>query len=257
MIGAARYFADRLVLFGVRQASASAFGGYLLFLIVLTKLWYPVEGIARYDFLFLAALGFQLYLLAARLETPREAVIVFAFHLLATAMEVFKTSDGIRSWSYPGDAVLRVGNVPLFAGFMYSAVGSYLVRVRRVFDLRYTYYPPKWATVVVAALIYVNFFSHHFVPDIRWPLVAAVAVLYGRSWVYFRLGRQDRRMPTLLSTVLVALFIWVAENVATYARVWVYPNQTAGWQPVGLSKLVSWFLLVVMSFVLALLNPFR
>ena len=127
-----------------------------------------------------------------------------------------------------------IGNVPLFAGFMYSAVGSYLVRVRRVFDLRYTRYPPKAATVVVAALIYVNFFSHHYVTDIRWPLVAAVAALYGRSWVYFRLGRQDRRMPTLVSTALVALFIWLAENVATYAKVWVYPDQSAGWRPVGL-----------------------
>lgn len=251
--GSVGYVADRLALFGVRQASASLFGGYLLALIVLTRAWYPFTSVPQYDFLFAAAVAFQAFLLAARLETAREAVVVLVFHLLATAMEVFKTSDAVRSWSYPGEAYLKVGNVPLFAGFMYSAVGSYLVRVRRVFDLRYTRYPSRPATVVVAVLIYANFFTHHYTLDIRWPLVAAVAALYGRSWVYFRLGRQTRRMPTLVSTLLVAVFIWVAENVATFAGVWVYPDQAGGWRPVGLSKLVAWFLLVVLSFVLTTL----
>lgn len=30
---------------------------------------------------------------------------------------------------------MRVGGVPLFSGFMYAAVGSYMVRVYRLFDL--------------------------------------------------------------------------------------------------------------------------
>lgn len=252
------YLLDRLALFGIRQASAAMFGGYLLALILLTKLWYPFPELARYDFLFLAALGFQIFLLLARLESLREAAVVFAFHILATAMEVFKTSDAIRSWSYPGEAVLRIGNVPLFAGFMYSAVGSYLVRARRLTDLRYSHYPPRWAMLIVAALIYANFFSHHFLPDIRWPLVAATVVLYWPSWVFYRLGHQDRCMPTLASAWLVALFVWIAENVATYSRIWIYPEQESGWRMVGLSKLVAWFLLLVMSYALTTLtHPIR
>jgi uncharacterized membrane protein YoaT (DUF817 family) len=254
LFGTLAYLADRLWLFGLRQASASVFGGFLLAAILLTKIWYPFTAVARYDALFAAAVLFQLFLLAARLETPREALIVLVFHLLATVMEVFKTSDAIGSWHYPGEAALKVGNVPLFAGFMYSAVGSYLVRSRRVLDLRFTRYPPLWATVLMAALVYVNFFTHHYVWDIRWPLLGFIGLLYGRSWVHFRLGHQNRRMPTLVGMFLVAVFIWIAENVATYARIWVYPEQTNGWQPVGVAKLLAWFLLIMMSFVLTTLT---
>ena len=248
------YFADRLWLFGLRQASASVFGGFLLALILLTKVWFPFTSVARYDVLFVAAVLFQLFLLVAKLETLREALIVLVFHLLATAMEVFKTSDAIGSWQYPGEARLKVGNVPLFAGFMYSAVGSYLVRSRRVLDLRFTRYPRTWLTVVMAALVYANFFTHHYVWDIRWPLLGFVVILYVRSWVHFRLGHQNRKMPTLVGMFLVSFFIWIAENVATYARVWVYPDQADGWRPVGLSKLLAWFLLIMMSFVLTTLT---
>ena len=254
LFAAVGYVADRLWLFGLRQASASMFGGFLLALIVLTKVWYPFTAVARYDVLFVAAVLFQLFLLVAKLETLREAFIVLVFHLLATAMEVFKTSDAIGSWSYPGEAVLKVGNVPLFAGFMYSAVGSYLVRSRRVLDLRFTHYPRTWLTVLMAALVYANFFTHHYIWDIRWPLVAFVVALYARSWVHFRLGHQDRRMPTLVGMFLVSFFIWVAENVATFARIWVYPDQADGWRPVEVSKLLAWFLLIMMSFVLTTLT---
>lgn len=254
LFGTIGYLADRLWLFGLRQASASLFGGFLLALILLTKLWFPFTFVARYEVLFVAAVLFQLFLLLAKLETLREALIVLVFHVLATAMEVFKTSDAIGSWSYPGDAVLKIGNVPLFAGFMYSAVGSYLVRSRRVLDLRFTHYPPVWLTVVMAALVYANFFTHHYVWDIRWPLLGFIAVLYCRSWVHFRLGHQNRRMPTLVGMFLVSLFIWIAENVATFAGVWIYPDQANGWQPVGLSKLLAWFLLIMMSFVLTTLT---
>ena len=90
-------------LFGIKQASASIFGGYLLFLILLTKFWYPFETLYRNDFLFLAALGFQLTLLVLRLESPREAAVILIFHVVATAMEVFKTSDAIGAWHYPGE----------------------------------------------------------------------------------------------------------------------------------------------------------
>ena len=46
---------------------------------------------------------------------------------------------------------------------MYAAIGSYMVRVYRLFDLRFVKYPPRWLTAVLALLIYVNFFSHHYI----------------------------------------------------------------------------------------------
>ena len=60
-------------------------------------------------------------------------------------------------------------------------------------------------------------------------------------------------MPLLLGFVLVSLFIWFAENIGTASRVWLYPNQAAGWSPVSAAKLGSWFLLMIVSYVLVTL----
>jgi uncharacterized membrane protein YoaT (DUF817 family) len=238
------------IAFGIKQAYACIFGGALLAAILVTHYWYPLEGLARYDFLFLFAVGVQVLLLATKLESPQEAAVIIAFHALATVMELFKTSDAIRAWRYPGDFLFGVGNVPLFAGFMYSAVGSYLARVWRIHDFRFSAYPPELPTFVIAALIYLNFFTHHFVWDLRWALFAAVAWYYRRCWVHFKVLAVHRRMPLLLGFVLVALFIWFAENLATWGRIWLYPHQDGGWVMVPATKLGSWFLLMILSFVL-------
>lgn len=246
-------------LFGLKQAWACLFGAYLLGLILITGWWYPEQAwLYRYDFLFLAALLFQVVLLVTRLETFREASVILVFHVVATAMELFKTSEAIGSWRYPEPFFVGIGNVPLFAGFMYSAVGSYIARVWRLFDFRFSYYPPAWVTVVLVTLIYINFFSHHFVPDIRWLLVAASLWIFRRTDVYFRMDVRHRHMSLLLGWFLVALFIWFAENIATYSRIWLYPTQTDGWRPVSVEKLVAWYLLMLLSFVLvSLVNPPR
>jgi uncharacterized membrane protein YoaT (DUF817 family) len=59
----------------------------------------------RYDFIFLAALAFQLFLLAFRIETLREALVIVVFHRVDRVMEVVKTSDAIATyvnlWIYP------------------------------------------------------------------------------------------------------------------------------------------------------------
>jgi len=54
---------------------------------------------------------------------------------------LFKTSAG--SWLYPEPSLLRIGGVPLFSGFMYAAVGSYIARVWRICDFRFTHYPER------------------------------------------------------------------------------------------------------------------
>jgi len=68
--------------------------------------------------------------------------------------------------------------------------------------------------------------------------------------VWFRPLHVHRRMPLLIGWGLVALFIWFAENIGTFAHAWRYPNQEAGWQMVGIGKLGSWYLLMIISFVL-------
>ena len=180
--------------FGVKQGWACLFGGAMIALLLGTYLFYPQGAlIARYDFLTIAALLIQILLIRTGLETRDEAVVIFLFHIVGTAMEIFKTSMG--SWIYPEPSILRIGGVPLFTGFMYACVGSYLARVWRLFDFQFTSHPPLWATIPLAVAIYINFFSHHYIADMRFALFAVAGVLFARCWVYFRVWHVYRRMP--------------------------------------------------------------
>lgn len=237
-------------LFVSRQLQAAIFGIYLLSLMLITAAWYPLDFMHRYDFIFLAAIVFQVILLVFRLESLREAAVILVFHVLATVMEIFKTSHAIGSWQYPEPFVFGLYNVPLFAGFMYSAIGSYIARIWRLLDFQFSAYPPLWATVVLVLLIYLNFFTHHYIYDIRWLLAAASLLLFGRTFVHFTLGHNRRAMPLLPGWIAVALMVWVAENISTYANIWIYPSQRDVWQMVSISKIFAWYLLMMLSFVM-------
>lgn len=237
------------VSFGIKQAWACIFGGLLLALILATHLWYPDSAwLSRYDFLVIAALTIQIGLIATGLETWEEARVILVFHIVGTVMEIFKTSAG--SWIYPEDSLLRLGGVPLFSGFMYAAVGSYLARVWRIFEFRFDHFPPLWLQALLAIAIYVNFFTHHYTMDIRNILFVATVLVYGRSVVWFRPDRSYRPMPLVIGFGLVALFIWIAENLGTLARAWTYPGQESVWKLVSAAKFGSWYLLMIISFVL-------
>lgn len=240
------------LVFGIKQAWACLFGGLLLLGMIVTSVAYPVSApIARYDFLVLYAVAIQGLFLVTKLERPSEALVILIFHVVGTVMEIFKTDAG--SWMYPEDNLLRIGGVPLFSGFMYAAVGSYFARVARVFDFRWKHYPPLWLTLILALGIYVNFFSHHFVWDVRYVLFALTAVIFLRCQVYYRVWRWRHQMPLLLGFLLVSFFIWIAENIATFTQIWLYPNQETGWHLVSLQKLGSWYLLMIVSWVLVTL----
>lgn len=241
--------AIEFLVFGLKQAWACLYGGALLALMMLSAfLWPDTAPISRYDALFLCAVLIQVGMLAFKLEKPSEAIVIFLFHAVGTAMELFKTKVG--SWTYPEDSIFRLGDVPLFSGFMYAAVGSYLARVTRIFDFHFSNYPPPWATVVLAVGIYANFFTHHYIWDMRWLLFAATVVLFWRCNVHYQVFRFRHRMNMLLGFFLVSLFIWFAENMATASRIWLYPNQKSGWEMVSLGKFGSWYLLMIISFVL-------
>lgn len=235
--------------FGIKQAWACLFGALMLAAIIVTSWLYPDDaGLARNDLLVILAVIIQIGMLALRLETGREVLVIIVFHIVGTGMELFKTAVG--SWNYAPGGLLHIGGVPLFTGFMYAAVGSYLVRVYRLFDLRFSHYPPRWLTVIIAAAIYLNFFTHHFVLDVRWVLVAAVGIVFCRCRMHFHVHRRTLRMPVLVAFVLVAFFIWIAENIGTATGAWLYPSQTESWHLVPLTKLVAWFLLMMISVVL-------
>jgi uncharacterized membrane protein YoaT (DUF817 family) len=74
-------------------------------------------------------------------------------------MELFKVSIG--SWSYPEFAYTKLAGVPLYSGFMYSSVASYLCQAWRRFDLQMINWPSHWPVRIVGVLIYINFFTNH------------------------------------------------------------------------------------------------
>jgi len=237
--------------FGFKQLMACLFGIALLSGIMLTRDCTSVAGLWRNDFLFLYAITLQVLLICLRMEHWREVWVILVFHCLATLMEWFKTSPEIGSWQYPGEgAIFRIYQVPLFAGFLYSSVGSYIARAWRLFDFRFTNYPPMGWTLFLALAAYANFFTHHYIWDVRWPLIALSLFLFGRTRIFFKAGSRHREMPLLVGLIWVTLAIWIAENLGTYARAWAYPNQAEEWQMVHPGKISAWYLLMLFSFVL-------
>jgi len=244
-----RRFALEFWAFGIKQVRACLFVG-LFFTAVFTVPRSGVLGVPRYDVLLVVALAIQLWMVRAKLESIDELKAITLFHVLGFMLEVFKTSSSIRSWSYPDFAYTKVFGVPLFSGFMYAAVGSYIIQAWRLFDLRVRHHPPYWMAALIAAAIYANFFTHHYIPDLRWYLAACALGLYARSSVIFRPLDRDRSMPLLLSFLLIGFFIWLAENISTFFGIWRYPDQLGAWTAVHVGKWSSWSLLVVMTFTI-------
>jgi uncharacterized membrane protein YoaT (DUF817 family) len=232
--------------FGLKEARSCLFVGLFfaaVFLIPKTGAF----GLPRYDALLVVALAIQVFMVWSKLETLDELKAVSLFHLVGFALEVFKTSGAIHSWSYPDFAYTKLFDVPLFSGFMYAAVGSYVIQAWRLFDLRVLHHPPYWMATLVSLLIYVNFFTHHYIGDYRWYLAACALGLYARTTVVYRPLDIDRKMPLLVAFILIGFFIWLAENISTFFGIWKYPNQLGAWSTVHISKWSSWSLLVIMT----------
>jgi uncharacterized membrane protein YoaT (DUF817 family) len=237
-----------LLHFTYQEAASCFFPGLIFLLLAFTRL-VEIPGLPRYDFMLLACILIQIWMVRGlKVETVDELKVITLFHAIAMAMEVFKV--GIGSWQYPEFAYTKVFGVPLFAGFMYSSVASYITQAWRRLHLRVEHFPPSWVNWLFALLIYGNFYSHHFVYDIRWLLMVALFGVYWRTRIYFGLDSQTFWMPLVLGFALVGLFIWFAENLGTLLGAWQYPNQTAGWKMVPISKMVSWYLLFIVSFIL-------
>jgi uncharacterized membrane protein YoaT (DUF817 family) len=235
--------------FGVKQGWACLFGGIAVFLMIATWRFYPASApLPRYDFLLFCMIAVQIALLAGQLETSEEAKVILIYHVVGTVMEIFKTS--VDSWIYPEPSFFRIGGVPLFSGFMYSCIGSYLCRAWRLFDFAFSNHPRRRSLIALSVAIYLNFFTHHFMVDLRWLLFGAAAWLFGRTRVHFRVWHDHRSMPLLLGLVLVSAFIWLSENIGTFTKIWLYPSQRLGWSMVSVDKLGSWFLLLIISYTL-------
>ena len=235
-----------LLHFGLKNARACLFPAFILGMLGLTRVVEP--PIARYDFLLLACLAMQALMPATGLETRDELKVITLFHLLGLGLELFKVHVG--SWSYPEAALAKVGGVPLYSGFMYASVASYMIQAWRLFGLRFVRWPHPARVVPLGALIYANFFANNVLPDQRALLILAVLWVFRRTRVEFTPQATPRSMPLALAFLLIGVFVWLAENVATYLGAWQYPHQQDGWRMVDLHKLSSWALLVIVSLMI-------
>ena len=244
-------------IFCIKQAQAAIFAGSFFILLFISN-HIPLFGLTRYDFLFIAAILIQAILYFTKLETKDEVKVIFLFHIIGLVLELYKTSPEIGSWNYPEYGFLKIATVPLYSGFMYAAIGSYISQAWKIFKLELTNYKHYLLSVFLCLLIYVNFFTNHFIYDFRIFLITAVFIFFWKTKVYFTVTNIRRWMPMNLAFLLIAFFIWIAENISTYLGAWKYPNQVHGWAIVSTGKITSWFLMVIISFILvAYLKHFK
>ncbi len=233
--------------FGWQQALSCLFAVGIFAGLLLSH--YYSFGLARYDFMLVLCLVLQVILVVTKLETVDELKVICLFHVIGLALEIYKVSIG--SWSYPASGYARIGGVPLYSGFMYAAIASYMCQAWRRFDLR-VYRVPMRRTMFIAVLIYANFYTNHFLPDVRWAIVVVALALLRNAWVHFTVRGHAYKMHLVVSLGLMGFFIWIAENFGTLIGAWRYPSQANGWKLVHGSKVGSWSLLIVFSFMLVL-----
>ncbi len=241
-----RRFVVEFLYFGIKNARACLFAAPIFGALVVTPRS-CVLGLPRYDALLVVALVIQSWMVWSRLETVDELKAITQFHVVGFALEVFMTSFSVQSWSYPDFAYTKLLGVPLFSGFMYAAVCSYIIQAWRLFDIRIEHHPRYWLAGALAAAIYANFFTRHYVGDYRWYLAAFALWLNARATVVFRPLDRPRSMPLWLYFVLIGFFIWLAENIGTLLGAWRYPNQIGARSAVHVGEWSSWSPLVIMT----------
>ncbi|HXK37467.1 MAG TPA: DUF817 domain-containing protein [Candidatus Paceibacterota bacterium] len=234
--------------FLLMEAHAGLFVGLLLIVFAISREYTFL--LPRYDFIFAAALLIQSLLIIFKFETMSEVRAITFFHIVGFVLEVFKTHPSIGSWSYPEFGYTKILGVPLYAGFMYASIGSYMMRAWKDFELSIIHPPKRWLAVLLASLVYLNFFTHHYIFDFRYILIALILFVFRKTTIHYRAFGGVRRLHSSLVFFFFGIMIWIAENIATYLGAWQYPHQSLGWHIVHPQKIISWALLVIISFII-------
>ncbi len=236
-----------ILYFTKHQALSCLFPVVIFASIALTK-FVEIPFIPRYDLILMICIVTQIIMLKTGMETRDEFKASCLFHVIGLAMEIFKVNMG--SWVYPEFAHSKVFGAPLYGGFMYASVASYVCQAWRRFDLKFVNWPNKYVTISVATAIYLNFFTLHFAPDVRLLIATVAIVIFAKSFVQFNMRGKRWKMPVLGSFALIGLFIWTAENYLTFFNAWRYPNQADIWRMVNYGKIGSWILLVTITIII-------
>ncbi|GAA5024307.1 DUF817 domain-containing protein [Kitasatospora paranensis] len=239
-------FGGQLLRLGWLQARSCAFAVALFAGMASVRLL-PAGPIPPYDLLLVYGVSLTALSWLVGWESRRDVAAIAVCHLLGLVLELVKV--GVGSWSYPEAALTKVAGVPLYSGFMYAAVGSYVCSAWRILEVQVSRYRPGVVTAVSAGA-YLDFLTDHWLPDLRWVLALTLFWVSAGSMVHFTVGRIRHRMPLALAFALIGFLLWLAENIATCLGAWRYPYQLPVWHPVMLGVWSSWALLVPVMFVL-------
>ncbi|HUM45295.1 MAG TPA: DUF817 domain-containing protein [Chitinophagales bacterium] len=242
-------FLKEFFAFGIKQVLCCIFPAFIFFILLLSRK-IELPFLYRYDFLLLMCIAMQAVMYFTKMETKDELLVITLFHLIGLAMEIFKVHMG--SWSYPEEGWTKVFRVPLYSGFMYASVASYICQAWRWFELKITGWPGAIWAIGICITIYLNFFTHHFVYDLRYLIIPLLLIIFFKTKVYFHTNGHIRRMPLVVSFLLIGFFVWIAENIATFLGAWKYTYQHSGWQMVTTGKITSWFLMIVISIIIVI-----
>lgn len=237
----------QLLHFGYHQAMSCIFPVAIFGTLALTSV-IDIPLFCRYDAILLILLGVQYFMYRSGLETLDEIKVICIFHVIGLCLELYKVWMG--SWAYPEPGFTKMFGVPLYSGFMYASVASFMCQVWRRLRMDMTDWPGLIPSALLGGAIYLNFFTHHFIPDFRWWLTALVFIVFRKTRIIYRVRTTTYRMHLSVAFILVGFFIWLAENIATFFGAWKYPDQEQAWQLVSFSKISSWFLLVIISVII-------
>jgi uncharacterized membrane protein YoaT (DUF817 family) len=244
---AALSLATRLLRFGRTLAVSAVFPAVIFATLALTK-HLDFGPVPRYDALFIAFVLLQLALILAKFEDWHDARIAVSFHLVGLGLELYKVNVG--AWTYPEEAFTKIHNVPLYSGFMYGSVAAFLSQLWKRMRFSLIHWPAPFAVALVGMGIYLHYFVSGYGAGMRSLLMLATGWLFARSRLEYSNSGERRSIPVLFVFSALGLFVWIAENLATYLGAWAYPYQLEHWQMVTLSKINAWFLLGIVSFIL-------
>ncbi|MEO6166391.1 MAG: DUF817 domain-containing protein [Chitinophagales bacterium] len=242
-------FLKEFFAFGIKQLLCCIFPAFIILILLISRK-IELPFLYRYDFLLLMCIAMQALMYFTKMETKDELLVITLFHMIGLMMEIFKVHMG--SWSYPEEGWTKVSGVPLYSGFMYASVASYICQAWRWFELKVSGWPGKLWAIGICITIYLNFFTHHFVYDLRYLIIPLLVIIFFKTRVHFHTNGNIRQMPLVISFLLIGFFVWIAENIATFLGAWKYTYQHAGWQMVTTGKIASWFLMIVISIIIVI-----
>ncbi len=170
------------------------------------------------------------------LETKDELKVITVFHLIGLLLEIYKVHFG--SWSYPEEAHSKIFGVPLYSGFMYASVASYICQAWRRLYLQMHYWPKAIFYRAIRSNDLLQFFSRIiFYTIFRWFLALLLFIVFFRTFVEFSLRGVTYKNTTgsLLFSLSVSSF-GLQRTSQHFFGAWQYPNQREAWNLVHLSK---------------------